>query len=220
MSQTTFSRSSTPDTPTASVLTVTRNDTAAIVIGPNQSMTLVGSVWSYGPFTDPAAGITYTVSMTWTYADATIGSTIYITPPTGNATGYYASQSDLEARYGSTNIADWSVLDGIAGANTARIQAELYYADSVINSFFTDSPFNVPLTLQPNSAFLVRRWAVVIASESLYRNRGQQTTGEAQNQYAIELAATMNEMGLYKGGILRLSAARRWPSPNSPVGVW
>ena len=88
------------------------------------------------------------------------------TPYTGGAVGIYSAQTDLEARYGSQNIAAWSAVDGQSTANTQGIQIALTYADTVIQDYFRGSSDNPP-PLTP----VTTRWAVAIAAESLYHNR-------------------------------------------------
>lgn len=142
---------------------------------------------------------------------------VHGTPISATASGYYANLNDLYALFGTVNVTTWSTMDGIGTLDTTKVQAALDYAGSVINGFFTDGPFNVPLTFTTASV-LATHWGAVIAGVWLYNNRGQADAGNG-NQYAPMLAGVMSQMALYKGGALRLPAQRRWPTPNAPAGV-
>jgi phage gp36-like protein len=63
----------------------------------------------------------------------------------------YAQQSDIEAVFGPTNVAAWTLFetgtpDG--ATNTVRIEAALAYADGEVDAFFAGGPYAVPLTVE------------------------------------------------------------------------
>ena len=128
-----------------------------------------------------------------------------LTPPTivgSGATSRYANQADLERRFGATNIAEWSHLDGESGAaDSVRVQGALDYACNYIDQFFNSGPYAIPLQLGSVGQSVVREWAVIIAGvDYLFSNRGQKQEDSAPNQYSAMLDLVKTEMRRYLTG--------------------
>lgn len=132
----------------------------------------------------------------------------------------YSSQSDIEDIFGPSNVAAWTLFetgDPTDSADTTRIATALAYADAVINGYFADGPYLLPLacnTCQP----IVVRWAATIAGIWLYGNR--MTTSYVDypgNRYIVLRAAIDQEMNDYKSGAKRLDAPLRFPHPTGPA---
>jgi phage gp36-like protein len=144
---------------------------------------------------------------------------INLTTISSAVAGYYAAQADVENKFGANNVARWSQLDNSSSsADEGRISSALQYADATIDGFFRDGPYVTPLVLSSGGALAVN-WAATIAGVWLYGNRGQRDQDKDASKYTAMLAGVMREMGMYKGGVLRLDAARRWPAPTGPAAT-
>jgi hypothetical protein len=136
--------------------------------------------------------------------------------PSG-AAGYYAAQGDIENVFGTANVAIWSQLDPTQPApDTSRIQAALNNADAQINAFFRDGPYIVPLA-DAADAPITTYWAAVLAGAWLYFSRGLRDDNHDGDKLSARQLAVYSDMAFYKSGIKRLSAPRRWPTPNAPA---
>lgn len=193
-----------------------------IIVDPGTAMTRT----ALGQYAYPVTGLTAGLSYQFSIEKVLAGQTTWTDPATFVAetitpAGYYAALQDLYDLFGPVNIATWSSMDGTGALDTTKVQAALDYADSVINGFFADGPFIVPLTFTGAFTFsLAKHWSAVLAGAGprLYGDRGQADEG-TKNQYATMIAGVMSQMAMYKGGALRLPAQRRWPTPNAPAGV-
>ena len=91
-------------------------------------------------------------------------------------------QSDLEAMFGTTNVAVWSNLDNeTATANTTRINAAINYAESFVNNRFRSSRYAVPLAPSGPQDYEVVHWCCVIAARWLYDARRASGLNEGTN---------------------------------------
>jgi phage gp36-like protein len=136
--------------------------------------------------------------------------------PSG-AAGYYAAQSDIENVFGTANVALWSQLDPTQSTvDTSRIQTALDNADAQINAFFRDGPYIVPLADAADAA-ITSSWAAVLAGAWLYFSRGLRDDNRDGDKLSTRQLAIYSDMALYKSGIKRLAAARRWPTPSAPA---
>jgi phage gp36-like protein len=135
----------------------------------------------------------------------------------------YAQQSDIEAVFGPTNVAAWTLFetgtpDG--ATNTVRIEAALAYADGEVDAFFAGGPYAVPLTVETGAQPVVAYWAAVIAGCWLYGSRaGVSYVDYAGNRFLALKAAVYANMQLYKAGVKRLPAAARLPHTTGPTAV-
>jgi len=163
--------------------------------------------------------------------------TVY--PITSNVTGWYANIADLQTRFGVANIASWSQLSGSnngqgnVAVNLTNVQACLNEADSIINSFFQDCQFNIPLPANPGGisgsapspVYTTNIWATNLAGVMLYESRGlldnNPVTGQAYSKYGYIKVETRKEMQEFKSGARRFwpAASRRWPTPSAPFGA-
>jgi phage gp36-like protein len=140
------------------------------------------------------------------------------TIPSG-AQGYYAAQSDIESVFGPANVAMWSQLDPTQSTpDTSRVQAALDNADAQVNAFFRDGPYIVPLA-DAADAPITTHWAAVLAGAWLYFSRGLRDDNRDGDKLSTQQLAVYADMALYKSGIKRLAAARRWPTPSSPAAA-
>lgn len=143
---------------------------------------------------------------------------------TASVVGTYGSQTDMENVFGTQNIAQYSDINNTqgGGADETRIQAASDYADSQIDAYFTDGPFNVPLAFTSTSAtVMTKNWYAVIAGVWMYSNRGTRDVkaDDVGAKYAKMLTGVYRQMGLCKSGAIRLAAQRRWPSPSAPTAA-
>ena len=205
------------------LLALIRLDTGAAIpvtpALPQPFVSMDSQHWNYGPFADPAPGLTYSYTYRITWPDGTydqLSDTMEGSTPAPK--GCYASQNDIENIYGPYNIVRWSDIDNANDppiADLTRIQAALDYSCAEINNFFRDGPYELPLS--PSSdAQTLRNWSAVLAGAWLYASRGQQDSGGQSNQYQSMVDAIYREMGLFKGGVRRFNAPRRWPTPSAP----
>lgn len=149
-----------------------------------------------------------------------MGNSFTVTLPSvsASASGHYASQADMEAKFGATNIQIWSNKDDDTSAtDTDAVQRALNLADEKLNSFFRDSPFTVPLSPIND---MIRDWAVTIAGYELYFARGMRDSKDPTGNHLTGLLTAANsQMRQYRSGVLRLDCTRRWPSPSAPTSV-
>ena len=152
--------------------------------------------------------------------------------PTGTVTGVYANQQDLQTVWGTTNVAQWSQLDGSPTPgpiqpNTGKILAALLSADNIINSFFQDGPFSVPLPSNPGSlsgassqVFDTNRWAVTLAACELYNARMMKDK-DTESKVSEHYDSVMADMTAVKNGVRKMypMAVRRWPTSSAPFAL-
>ena len=157
---------------------------------------------------------------------------IIIPIPTGTVSGFYASQNDLTTIYGTTNVAQWSQLDGspTPGAiqpNTGKILACLQMADNIINGQFQNGPFTVPLPANPgglsgasSQVYDTNRWAVALAARALYMAR-MQRDAVTEKRLDDECDAVMFEMVQVKNGARQAYPLfqRRWPTASGAYSL-
>jgi phage gp36-like protein len=132
---------------------------------------------------------------------------------------FYASQTDLETRWGTQNIATWSDTDSTGSANETRIQAALTWAANYINSSMYGAGIwtvqnGSNLALGPYSTILCNQWCCVLAAEWLYLSRGLQ---DEEYKSKIEPAAILAKNEIHTAAWGRLSgfdAVQRWPQTD------
>ena len=85
----------------------------------------------------------------------------------------YATQANVEAIFGASNVNKWANIeqDGVAATITARIVLALENADSTINDYLRDSRYTIPFTSSPLPLSLVDT-AARLAGIWLYESRG------------------------------------------------
>jgi phage gp36-like protein len=133
----------------------------------------------------------------------------------GEASGQYASQSDIESQFGTSNVRVWSQLDNsVTTADETRIQQALDFADArIISTFAGYGNYVTPLAPLGSDVTLVTRWAAVLAGAWLYQSRGLRDDDSNKDHVSRLLAQMMRYRASEK-----LNAARRWPTATAPVG--
>ncbi len=83
----------------------------------------------------------------------------------------YITKTDLEARWGVSNIRQWSNLENTTNtANAANIAAAIAWAESEINNRFRGSKFTVPISPATDATLI--GWCTAYAGYRLYGARG------------------------------------------------
>jgi phage gp36-like protein len=149
-----------------------------------------------------------------------------LTPiPTPSLTSHYAQQSDLINKFGTTDITQWSDVDGTGIINTTRIGIALVWADNVINQNFGPSPhgvYNLPvggyLTLGPMGTVLCTDWACWIAVAWLYQPRGMNDEYKTKIEPGLTRAIRECQQAA-AGNLIYFDAARGYPVSDGPVSV-
>lgn len=107
--------------------------------------------------------------------------------------GNYATQSDLELRFGSINVAKWSQQDSSVDSTTVdatKVALAITHAENKINNRLR-SLYQVPLTANSSDALeAAKEWTCVYAAAWLYISRPQGfTTDSASTVEALKLDA-------------------------------
>lgn len=102
-----------------------------------------------------------------------MGNAFSTTPITGEASGIYSAQDDVEEIYGDVNVAIWSSLDGEnAVPNVDRIQSALNATDSYVNWLATLYGYATPIPNTIANWSRLSRLAAEDAGVELYIARG------------------------------------------------
>lgn len=130
--------------------------------------------------------------------------------------GNYISQSDVEGRWGTSNVAAWSQLSNTSvTADTARIDLAIAWAELTIDDRFRGAGYVVPLT--PVTA-VVKEWAAALAGIWLYRARritDRTGTDTADTVEASGLSAEQ-EMSMYLSGTRKGAWAKSHTCGTAP----
>lgn len=88
----------------------------------------------------------------------------------------YATQADIEAIFGASNVRTWADLDNLGDEETIadRIEWALAAADGEVNDRLTGGPYALPIASPPASLI---ECAARIAGVKLYESRGIQDMG-------------------------------------------
>ena len=131
----------------------------------------------------------------------------------------YATQSDIENRFGVDNVAQWSNLENESTTtDTARIAEAIAFADQEIDDRFIDSAYVVPLSASgTNGLRPVTGWAAALAGAWLFQSRLMRgnAAGNAET-VMFQRRAALEEMDLYLAGCRRLSCARKTEMQTYP----
>lgn len=117
--------------------------------------------------------------------------------------GTYASQSDLEAVFGTTNVAKWSQLDPAQDnttADTTRIAAAIAHAEADIDDRFRFSMYQVPLAGLAGVPKVLIHWVAVLAGMWLYRSRAWDSSAEQSVMYETMELRVDQEIAAYQAG--------------------
>ena len=161
-------------------LGVVRNDTGANVIPPGTPLahdTGVGN-YIYGPFNDPAPGLTYTYYLTLvTPAGLTVYSpsgTAAPLPAIGNTdgTGYYTTQALIEQRAGAYNADLWSNRgDGSSSLPDSKgFLDAIGEVDSFINWKADEEGYTTPIPTTIKNWLRLQNLATKLGEALLYIN--------------------------------------------------
>lgn len=134
--------------------------------------------------------------------------------------GVYISQSDLERRWGTANVRQWSNLDNTTvTANTANITAAIEWAESEIDNMFRASKFVVPIQPGGSRTTLVG-WCTAFAGFHLYGARGLRDQDVLGGKIRFEFD-TANETisRVLAGQVLPDFAEKRTNDPTAPSVV-
>ena len=128
------------------------------------------------------------------------------------------SQSDLETRFGETNIERWSDVDNSGSADTTRITEALAQGTQRVENAFRDTMYQIPFQALSGTLYRVKDWMLVYAGSWLYFSRGMNDTAIDDRIEALEKRAEA-EMRKYQNGRERLNAARSDTMPSAPMIV-
>jgi len=209
-----------PTTPypvSAVVTSCVRNDTGGSV---GASIGGSGANWILS-ITEPAPNLTYTYQVTFTFA----GSIQSVASGTVNGTvstptGYYTNYGLMCQKYGTINITRWSNTDNLdVLPNYSNITLGIGVAESQINQFFANGPYNVPLA--PIN-YTISDWATSLAALWVYETRGMFEDNPQANKLTPDAKNAWRWMAAYKGNTSTLTlgtAQRRWPTPTAAVAA-
>lgn len=137
--------------------------------------------------------------------------------------GRYASQSDLEAQFGTANIAAWSQLDtSIAPptTDTARVTAAIAYAEDSINDRFRTGRYVIPLVPMSNTPKVLIRWVTILAGLWLYQSRAWDRNADNASRMRDLESQVNDEIQAYASGARGLDCERvRGDAPTAPVVI-
>jgi len=135
--------------------------------------------------------------------------------------GRYAAQSDVEAVFGTANVAVWSNLDSDSTtANTSRIASAIAVAEQSIDDRLRGGPYSLPLTAVGSGGLVtVTDWAARLAGVWLYESRGVED--ETANQIAAHKKMVHGEIDAYMAGTRRLDCLRSGSiGMHAPMIIW
>lgn len=200
-------------TPTLSIV---RTDTGATVVSAGTLMTDDGNGDYHYDFDADIAGVSYQATFVAMFNSRPItwSSSVKTSPP---ASGYYASQSDLEDEFGTTNVQNYSDLSGAGAVDEGRIARALAFADERINHRLRVNNIQVPVATSSQDFLLLTRIAAQIAGCWLYESRGvrDDNTDNKMSAVADEATARLNELCLPG----RLDASTAASMANAPSVV-
>lgn len=199
----------------AVIASLTREDTGGSVTG---MITGSGSAWVLS-IDEPQIGLIYNYTITFTFSAGTSNASGRVVGTQANPVGYYTNYNNLVLKFGAKNIAMWSNTNNDDTLpNFGNIQFGLSTTDSQINTFYTNGPYNVPLS--PIS-FMIQDWANNLSVYWTYTCRGLLESDEEGSKLRVLYAQSMSQMALYRGttSVLSLGASRRWPSPTAAVNA-
>jgi len=136
--------------------------------------------------------------------------------------GNYASQTNLERRYGAGNIAAWSNLDNDdAEANNDAVTDAIAEAEQIIDDRLRNGPYAIPLVATSgNTLYQARRWTVTLAAHILYGSRGFTEGDKIAGRMESAVENVHAEIDAILAGQRTLPASRTSAdTPQSPANV-
>lgn len=135
--------------------------------------------------------------------------------------GTYINKSNVEALFGTDNVATWSNLDNDdAQANEARIDDAIAYAEALIDDRFRDGKYAVPLVGNSTNALeTIKNVAAQFAGWWLYRARGLRDDETEADKMATQQEEANEVIDGYLSGRTKLDAVLTKTQPTAPVVV-
>jgi len=159
----------------APTITIVRLDTMATVVATTSTGITNPTTGAYSyTLSSVVAGVQYQATWVFVINGQTTSSPQIKTASV--ATGYYASQSDVENLGGITNVATYSDLEGVGAANTDRIATGLILSDNRINNVLRANNIVAPLPTTSLDFALFTDISARFTLVWLYENRGQRDT--------------------------------------------
>ena len=141
--------------------------------------------------------------------------------------GRYIAKADIENRFGVTNVAVWSDLDGGDTADDPRIEVAIAFAEAEVNNRFLESRYAIPFAFFGGIDPVVQDWCAIIAGEWLYTSRGirDEKAGDrialmVQGDEATGRLGVEARMALYLSDQARFNAKRVDTQPSAPMAVF
>lgn len=134
--------------------------------------------------------------------------------------GTYIAQSDVESRWGTNNVLQWSNLDNsTTSADTTRIAAAITFAEAYVQDRLRGGPYTIPFSANSSGAMeTLEHQMATLAGCWLYSSRGTNDTDTD-----AKLDAARNDVDLFiarvASGQIRLDLAASYSMPNAPVVV-
>lgn len=120
----------------------------------------------------------------------------------------YITQSDVEARFGSENVAIWADLDNDGSADTGRVAAAISYAEGFMESSLRGTGYTVPFSFNnTRDQQLMKSMMAELAGWWLYTSRGIK-----EDEPSLETSAIRKNIDRFvqevRRGAIRLDAAK------------
>lgn len=133
--------------------------------------------------------------------------------------GTYCSKSDVEAKFGVDNVAEWANLDNADPPVDAddRIDAAIAYAEAHFHLLMRRGPYTIPLsTTDTDDLEYIKDICVTFAGKWLYNVKGI-TTQDQDDRFARLMSESMTCVEYILSGVVELDAEKTRTS-NAPTG--
>lgn len=135
----------------------------------------------------------------------------------------YCTVSDLTTRFGTTNLAMWSAIDGNLSDPliATRQQLACDMAAAQINTALIRGGYAIPLQfLDTYSQSFINDIAIDMAVYLLYKARGHNDEDKDFSKFETMRSKAMNELMRIRSGSNQINCARRWgDNPTVPTMV-
>ena len=135
--------------------------------------------------------------------------------------GTYINKANVEAIFGTDNVAEWSNLDNDdAQANEARVDDAIAFAEGFIDDRFRDGKYAVPLVGNSTNALqTIKNVAVQLAGWWLYRARGLRDSETEDDKMTTHQEEANTIIDGFLSGRMKLNAVLTDSQPTAPVVV-
>lgn len=133
--------------------------------------------------------------------------------------GRYIGRSNIEARFGTANVATWADMDNDGSEDAGRIAAAIAYAEDTIDDRLRDSIYTTPLSATGSSMLWIEDIAARLAGVWLYESRGVDDVdefGRPQHKLSAHREQAMRDLERILRGEVRLQLAREVNGPTAP----